>query len=67
MPIVRNTIQRGPRNVVRRRIIVEFRNVIEGVVIEKREGGHVEELYRWLAENTSRLAGILLPKPEEDL
>ena len=67
MPVVRNTIQWGPRNVVRRRVIVDFGNIIEGVVVEKREGGHVEEQYCRVAENTGRLVGILLPEPEEDL
>ena len=67
MPVVRNTIQWEPRNVVRRRVIVEYGGIIEGVVVEKSEGGHAVELYCRFAENTSRLAGILLPEPEEDL
>jgi hypothetical protein len=67
LPVVRSIIQRGSRNVVRSRVIVENSNVREGVITKERECGHVEQLYLWSAEDTSRVAWILLPKPEEDL
>ena len=62
-PVVRKTVQWRSRDVVRRRVIIEFGNTHEGVVIKEREGGHVEQLYLWSAENTGQVVRILLPKP----
>lgn len=67
MPIVRNTVQGGSRNVVRRRIVIDYCDIREGIIVQKREGGHVEKLYTRLTENGGRVVRALLPKPEENL
>jgi hypothetical protein len=66
-PIVRNTIQWRPRDVIRFRVVINYRNVCQGIIIEEREGRHIEKLYLRLAENTSRIACAFLPEPEKDL
>lgn len=67
MPIVRNTVQGGPRDVVRLRVVVDYCDIGEGIIVEKRVGGHVEKLYARLTENAGRIVRALLPKPEENL
>ena len=67
MPIVRNTVQGGSRDVVRRRVVSNFRDIREGIVVQKREGSHIEKLYLGLTENGGRIVRVLLPKPEENL
>ena len=67
VPIVRNTVQRGSRDVVRRRVVSDFRDIREGIVVQKREGSHIEKLYLGLTENRGRIVRVLLPKPEENL
>ncbi len=67
VPIVRYTVQGGSRDVVRLRVVINFCNIREGIIVEKCEGGHVEKLYAWLTENSGRIVRVLLPKPEENL
>jgi len=67
VPIVRNTVQGRARDVVRFRVVINFCDVREGVIVEKRKGGHVEKLYARLAKNSGRVVRVLLPKPEENL
>lgn len=67
MPIVRNTVQGGSRDVVPRRIVIDFCDIREGIIVQRREGGHVEKLYARLTENGGRVVRALLPKPEENL
>jgi hypothetical protein len=67
IPIVRNTVQWGPRDVVRCRIIIKNCDIYQGVVIEEGEGCDIEKFYARLAENSGRAAWVLLPKPEENL
>jgi hypothetical protein len=67
VPIVRNTVQGGSRDVVRLRIIINYCDIREGIVVQKGVGGHVEKLYARLTENGGRVVWVLLPKPEENL
>jgi hypothetical protein len=67
VPIVRNTIQGGSRDVVRLRVVIDGGDIREGIIVQKREGGHVEKLYARLTENGGRVVRVLLPKPEENL
>ena len=67
MPIVRNTVQGGSRDVVRRRVVSNFRDIREGIVVQKRVGSHIKKLYDGLTENGGRIVRVLLPKPEENL
>jgi hypothetical protein len=67
VPIVRNTVQGGSRHVVRLRVVVNYCDIREGIIVEKRVGGHVKKLYERLTENGGRIVRALLPKPEENL
>ena len=67
MPIVRNSVQRGSRYVVRCRVVINFCDIREGIIVQKREGSHVEKPYERLTENGGRIVRVLLPKPEENL
>ena len=67
VPIVWNTVQGGSRDVVRLRIIIDFCDIREGIIVQKGEGGHVEKLDARLTENGGRVVRVLLPKPEENL
>jgi hypothetical protein len=66
-PIVRNTVQGRARDVVRFRVVVDFGDIREGVIVEQREGEHIEKLHARLAENSGRVGRVLLPKPKENL
>jgi len=67
MPIVRNTIQGGSRDVVRLRVVIDYCDVRERIIVEKRVGSHVEKLYARLTENGGRIVRAPLPKPEKNL
>ena len=67
MPIVRNTVQGGSRDVIRFRVVINFCDIREGIIVQKGVGGHVEKLYARLTENGGGIVRILLPKPEENL
>ena len=67
MPIVWKTVQGSSRDVVRFRVVIDYRDVRKGVVVERREGDHVEKLYGRLAKYTSRVVRAQFPKPEENL
>ena len=67
VPIVRNTVQGGSRDVVRFRVVVNDRDIREGVVVEKRKRGHVKKLHARLAENTGRAVRAQIQKPEQNL
>ena len=67
VPIVRDTVQWGSRDVVCCRIVVDYRDIREGVVVERRKRGHVEKLYGRSTKNTRRAVRVLFPKPEENL
>ena len=66
VPIVRNSVQGGPRHVVRYRVVIDYRDIRERVVVKKRKGGHVEKLQARSAENSDAARG-LIRKPEENL
>ena len=68
MPIVRNTVQGGSRHVVRYRVVIDYRDIRERVIVKKRNGGHVEKLHARLAEKSGDDAvRALIGKPEENL
>jgi hypothetical protein len=68
VPIVRNTVQGGSRDVVRYRVVINYRDIREGVVVEKRKHGHVENLHARLAENGHRrVVRDHIKKPEDKL
>jgi hypothetical protein len=68
VPIVRNTVQGFSKHVVRYRVVIDYRDIRERVVVKKRKGGHVEKLQVRLAENSGGDAvRALIRKPEENL
>ena len=67
MPIVRNTVQGGSRDVVGFWVVINYRDFREGVVVESRKGSHIEKLHGRLAENTGRAVQAQMEKPEENL
>ena len=67
MPIVCNTVQGGSRDVVRLWVVINFSDIGEGIIVEKRIGDHVKKLYARLTEYAGRIIRVLLPKPEENL
>jgi hypothetical protein len=67
VPIVRKTVQGGSRDVVRFRVVIDYRDIREGVVVERRKGDHVEKLNGRLAKHSSRVVRAQFPKPEENL
>jgi hypothetical protein len=67
VPIVWNTVQGRARDVVLLRVVINYCDIREGVIVEKREGGNVEKLYARLAKNSGRVVRVSLPKPEENL
>jgi hypothetical protein len=67
VPIVRNTVQGGSRDVVGFWVVIDFRDVRKGIVVESCIGSHVEKLYGRLAKNGGRAVCAQLQKPEENL
>ena len=66
VPIERNTVQGGSRHVVRYRVVIDYRDIRERIVVKKRKGGHVEKLQARSAENSDPVRA-LIQKPEENL
>ena len=67
VPVVWKTVQGCSRDVVRFRVVVDYRDIREGVVVERREGHHVEKLYGRFTKHTGRVVWAQFPKPEENL